>query len=301
MKAPPHAVSRLAARADDVTHPSEQRVPIGELIRGVRELSDDQIAQILMYQQKNGVRFGEAAVALRFANRDDVIDALAQQFNYPYKHGSASNPPNSELIVAAHPFSDEADAFGELRSRLLMEVLTDQARCALAVLSPDIGDGKSYVAANLAISFSQLGGRTLLIDADLRTPRLHKMFGVPHTAAGLSSLLSGRAESRTVHVVPDLPALHLLPAGPLPPNPLELLQRPGFGGVIEEMLDNFDHVVVDTPACAHGADARLIAAMARTALVIGRKGHSRISALQGLLGSLDRAGTRVAGVIMNEY
>ena len=86
---------------------------------------------------------------------------------------------HADLVAATDPFGEEAEAFRELRSQLLMGVLADgTARRALAVLSPDVGDGKTFFAANMAISFSQLGGRTLLVDADMRTPRQHLLFGV---------------------------------------------------------------------------------------------------------------------------
>ncbi len=273
---------------------------IGDLIRETRDLTDEQVEQILIHQREHGIRFGEAAVALQLATNDEVLWALSQQFHYPYVPGQ--RPENPELVVAANPFSDEAEAFRELRSQLMMGVMgSEEPRRALAVLSPNIGDGKTYLAANLAVAFSQLGGRTLLVDADMRTPRQQDVFGLGKTMAGLSGILSGRAEHKVIVQVPDLPSLYLLPAGAVPPNPLELVQRPAFGLLISELLGKFDHVVVDTPANAHGADARVIAAKCGAALVIGRKGRSRMDKMQALLASLGKAPVKVAGVAMNEY
>lgn len=273
---------------------------IGDLIREARNLTDAQVEQILLYQREQGLRFGEAAIALKLASNDDVVWALAQQFHYPYAPGE--NYRNPELVVAADPFSDEAEVFRELRSQLMMGVLgTDDPRRALAVLSPNIGDGKTYLAANMAVAFSQLGGRTLLVDADMRTPRQQDVFGVPNTPAGLSSILSGRAEQNVIQQVPDLPSLYLLPVGAVPPNPLELVQRPAFGLLIHELLSKFDYVVVDTPAAEHGADARVIAAKCGAALVMGRKGKSRMKALDALLHALGKGPAKLAGVVMNEF
>ena len=113
----------------------------------------------------------------------------------------------------ASPFSDEAEVFRELRSQLLMGVLRpDQPRRALAVVSPNVGDGKTYLAANMAIAFSQLGGRTLLVDADMRTPRQQDC-SASATGPGLSSVLSGRAEHERDPTVADLPSLYVLPVG----------------------------------------------------------------------------------------
>lgn len=273
---------------------------IGDLMRESRNLSDAQIEQILLYQREHDVRFGEAAVALDFATNDDVVWALAQQFHYPYVPGA--RPGNPELVVAANPFSDEAEAFRELRSQLMMSVMTgEEPRRALSVLSPNIGDGKTYLAANLAIAFSQLGGRTLLVDADMRTPRQQNVFGIGHPMAGLSGILSGRAEQNVIVQIPDLPSLYLLPAGAVPPNPLELVQRPAFGLLVAELLSKFDYVVVDTPANVHGADARVIAAKCGAALVMGRKGKSRMAAMDKLLKGLGKSAVKVAGVVMNEH
>lgn len=273
--------------------------PIGSLIRDACGLSEAQIQQIAGYQRATGMRFGEAAVALRFADRRDVVEALSQQFQYTT--GFAGREADSELVAAADPFSDQADAFRELRSRLLLEVLGERPRCALAVVSPDVGDGKTYLAANLAAAFSQLGERTLLIDADIRTPRQHRLLGVEH-ASGLSSVLAGFAEaSRVVQPVSGLPGLYLLPAGGVPPNPLELLQRPAFGALVREMLQKFEHVVLDTPAAIRGADSRVIAARCGAAIAVARRGRSRMDALEGLLAALARGPARIAGVVMNEH
>lgn len=272
---------------------------IGHFIRQARGLTDLEIGQILAYQRANGLRFGEAAIALKLATSDDVLWALSQQFDYPYA-AADSTALHDDLVAATEPFGEDAEAFRELRSQLLMGVLAEgPGRRALAVLSPDVGDGKTYFAANLAISFSQLGGRTLLVDGDMRTPRQHLLFSVDGEA-GLSSILAGRAEASVIHQVPGMPTLYVLPVGTLPPNPLELLQRPAAGLLVQELLTKFDHVIVDTPAAVHGADARVLAARSGAAFVIGRRDRTRIRALQGLIGALTSSQVRMAGVMLNE-
>lgn len=272
---------------------------IGDIIREAKRLTDAQIDKILAYQRKHGLRFGEAAVALKLATNDDVLWALSQQFHYPYAPNGKSDC-NPELVVAANPFCEQAEAFRELRSQLMMGVLSlSEARRALAVVSPDVGDGKTFVAANMAVAFSQLGGRALLVDADMRTPRQHKLFGIDNSN-GLSSILSGRSRQNVIHQVPDLPTLFVLPVGAVPPNPLELVQRPAFGLLMHELLSKFDYVVVDTPASVHGADARVVAAKCGAALVIGRRGKSRMKSMQTLITGLSKGPTQLAGVIVNE-
>ncbi len=273
---------------------------IGEILRELRHLDEKQVQAILEHQRKQGMRFGEAAVALRLATHDDVLQALSRQFHYSF-FPEMSGGSRGELVIASNPFSDEAEAFRDLRTQLMMGVLSsDQPRRALAVLSPDVGDGKSYIAANLAVGFSQLGGRTLLVDADMRTPRVHRLFGIEATS-GLSNILSGRNDDDMVQQVMDLPGLYVLPVGTIPPNPMELLQRPALGILLFELLSKFDHVVVDTPAATHGADARVIAARAGAALVVGRKGRSKMDDMQELVSKLGKSPIQIAGVVMNEY
>jgi chain length determinant protein tyrosine kinase EpsG len=273
---------------------------IGELLSKACKLGEPQIQQILAYQRKTGMRFGEAAVALRLVERKEVLEALYRQFQYtpgfPHQHGK------TELVAAADRFGEQAEAFRELRSRLLIEVMRDGPRCALAILSPDAGDGKTYLAANLAVSFSQLGERTLLIDADVRTPRQHQVLGVKPNGVGLTSVLAGFSDAaRLIHEVPGLPQLYFVPAGPIPPNPVELMQRPLFGQLVRRLLEEFDHVVVDTPAAVRGPDARVIAARCGAALVVARKSRSRLAPLEGLLSALARGPTQIAGVVVNEH
>lgn len=274
---------------------------IGDLIRELRRLDARQIELILLHQRQHGVRFGEAAVALKLASREDVLWALSQQFHYPYAVEGGLSGLGGELVAANDPFSDAAEVFRDVRSQLLMGVLApDQPRRALAVLSPDVGDGKTYFAANLAIVFSQLGESTLLIDGDMRTPRQHALFGMP-PGTGLSNILAGRAGTDAAMPVPALPGLHVLTVGTLPPNPLELMQRASFSFMMQELLTRFEHVIVDTPAATHGADSRVLAARCGAALVIGRRDRTRMDAMQALVQQVGRSHAKLAGVMLNAH
>jgi receptor protein-tyrosine kinase len=274
---------------------------IGDLLREVRGLTPVQIEQIVSHQKQHGVAFGEAAVALKLASRDDVMWALSKQFHYPYASAAAASSLNPELVTALDPFDEASEMFRDVRAQLLMGVMApDLPRRGLAVLSPNVGDGKTFFAANLAVAFSQLGGRTLLVDADMRTPRQHLLFNV-QARAGLSSILAGRTEDDVIHELPSLPGLFLLPAGTVPPNPLELIQRPSFGLLLQEVCTKFDHVIIDSPAASHGADARVTAAVSGAALIVGRRGRSRVDAIGVLSNQISKAHVRLAGVIINEH
>ncbi len=273
---------------------------IGEFIRRARHLSDVQVEQILLYQREHDVRFGEAAVALQLASREDVAKALSVQFHYPY--GAAREYSlNPDLVVAATPFGPQAEVFRDLRGQLLSGVLSpDLPRSALAVLSAAPGDGKTYVAANLAISLSQLGLRTLVVDANLRTPRMHTLFGI-RPRSGLSGVLAGLAESDVIHEVPGLPSLYVMPVGAVPPNPNELVANSAFTLLLNDLFERFDHVIVDTPAAVCGADARTVAMKCGASIVVGRRHASAIKSMRALLDSLAKTSTRLAGVLINEH
>ena len=287
------------------SHPTEAELldrgsPIGKLIRhSGANLDTDQVARVIAHQKKLGLRFGEAAVALGLVSGDEVVHALSQQYRYPYmpKDGQQKH---ADLVVANRPFSPHAEVFRGIRAQLKMRVYTPGTpRRAIAVLSADDGEGKSYFAANIAIAFSQLGGRTLLIDANLRKPRQHELFGIDN-AIGLSTVLSGRSAVHLIHSVSDLPSLFVLPVGAVPPNPLELLEGSGFGLLFSDVLRKFDHVIVDTPAFRHGMDGPVVAAACGAALVVVRQGRTHLGAVQDLVATLSENPAEVAGVIMND-
>ncbi|MCV2360223.1 polysaccharide biosynthesis tyrosine autokinase [Paucibacter sp. TC2R-5] len=273
---------------------------IGDIIRDARSLSAEEVEKVLAYQREKGVRFGEAAVALGLASEDDVLNALAQQFHYPLANAErrVSSP---ELVTLNQPFSVQAEAIRAARSQVTMRLHgAGEARTALAVISPEHGDGKTYFAANLAVSLAQLGGRTLLVDADLRSPRQHEVFCVSNTA-GLSNILSGRSEAQVIQTVEGVPGLFVLPGGSIPPNPLEMIERPAFGLLMRELCNKFDHVIVDTAAACVGADASMVASKCGAVIVLARKNSNKYDALQELVASVAGGSVRVLGAVLNDY
>jgi len=294
----------LSSLEHDMPHSEDSRgvsapgKPIGQIIRDVRPLSDADLDHILVVQKRMGVRFGEAAVALALVSQKDVMWALSQQFRYPFPREPGILAA-SEMVVASDPFGAQAEAFRELRSSIsAAQQLTE--RRPLAVLSQARGDGRSFVAANLALAFCQLGERTVLVDANLRNPGVHKLLGIPERPS-LSSLLSGMPLARPFDRSAQMPQLYVLQAGTPPPNPVELLDRPLFGRLLGELQRNFDRVIVDT-ACASGtADARVVASACRQAVLVGRKHHTPALQLNSLKSRLHKVGVDVVGVILNDH
>ncbi|MFM2345650.1 MAG: hypothetical protein RL654_403 [Pseudomonadota bacterium] len=288
MALPPQPAPTTAAVS---AHPAR---PIGELLRTLRPLSDGDIAHILVVQRRMGLRFGEAAVALDLASQADVLRALSMQFNYPCAL-DLSRFGAGGLVVATDPHGAQAEAFRELRSRILAG-----PRVPLAVLSPDRGDGRTHVAANLAITFSQLGERTVLVDGNLRAPALHRVFGLKERAS-LADLLNGRRPARPFDRSAELPGLFVMQVGAPPPNPLELLQQPLFAVLLRELQREFDRVIVDTPPARDSADARVIAATCGQAVLVGRSGRTDARAMNLLVERLRRTRADIAGVVLNAY
>jgi protein-tyrosine kinase len=273
---------------------------IGEILSKSKALRPEQIEAILAHQKQTGLRFGEAAVILGIVTSDDVLYALAQQFHYPYSP-VAKQKLNAELITAAQPFSKQAESFRAIRGQLLLKAFSsNDTKRAVAVISANQGDGKTFFAANIAVVLSQLGGRTLVIDADMRGPRLHEVFGVPNNT-GLSGLLSGRSAIQAICPIPDLPSLFLLPGGPIPPNPIELIERPAFSILMAELVNKFDYVILDTPAAVFGSDASALSIKCGASLCVARKGNSKIVGVQNLIATMSAGTVKLAGVIVNEY
>ena len=261
-----------------------------QLVRRRREVArKEEPEHIVPYRHEPSLRFGEAAAELR-----------SQQFHYPFNvYGSEVQSFGEELVAAREPFSDRAEEFRSLRSGLLSSVFSGVGKRALAVISAEQGDGKTYMVSNLAVSFSQFAGRTLLIDANLRNPRLHRLLRMKNEL-GLSNLLAGEVQSAAVPV-DGVEGLHFLGSGSSMADPVQLLQGARFSILLEQMADSFDYVFIDTPSNDNGPDARLIAARAGATLLVGRQGHSRVVRLRRLLSQLNMGPSVVAGVVLNQH
>jgi len=273
---------------------------IGTILAEEGKLAVADIEQVMALQRANGLRFGEAALRLGLITDDDLRCAVAKQYDLPHLV-PGSESVSRELVVAYEPFHPRAEELRALRTQL--SVRWSKAGIEhrmLAVTSPGGGEGRSYVAANLAVAFSQLGDRTLLIDADLREPRQHKLFNVPDRV-GLAAVLSGRADRDAMAPIREFGRLSLLPAGAPPPNPQELLSRPTLGAFLRDVWDEFDVILFDTPPAKLYADALNVAFRAGSAVMLARKDHTRLADTTGLVRELSDTGVRVVGTVLNVF
>ena len=273
---------------------------IGSILAEEGKLGGGDIERVMELQQTEGLRFGEAALRLGLITADDLRCAVAKQYDLPHLL-PGNESISSELVVAYEPFHPRAEELRALRTQLLMRWSnTKVGHRVLAIVSPGSGEGRSYVAANLAVVFSQLGERTLLIDADLRTPRQHRIFNVPDRI-GLSAVLSGRADRSAITQILEFGRLSLLPAGAPPPNPQELLSRPSLGVLLQEMWTEFDIILIDTPPAKLYADAQSVTFRAGSAMMLARKDHTRLADTASVIRELSDTGARIVGTVFNAF
>lgn len=279
----------------------QQGRSIGAILTESGKLSSEGMEKILKLQETENLRFGDAAVHLGLLTDSDIQYALASQYDYPYllRH---DNTVSDTLVAAYDPYCHQVETLRRLRSQLMMRRLTTGRpdRKVFAIISPLRGEGRSFILANLAIVFSQLGERTLLIDADMRHPSQHELFKL-NNRKGLSSFLASRDSTAEIQRVENFVDLSILTSGPTPPNPQELLGRPAFTDLLASIHKEFDFILIDTTAASDFADAHVVAARAGAAIILARKNHTPVSQVRQEAESMAGSGIEVIGAILNEF
>lgn len=205
----------------------------------------------------------------------------------------------SELIAITQPYAPQVEALRVLRGQLMMRWFDDEHR-SLAVVSAKAGEGCSYLAANLAVVFAQLGQRTLLVDANLRDPRQHHIFKLKANI-GLSDILAGRADLGSATQLESVENLSILSAGAVASNPLELLSRASFKGLIKQAAAQYNVVLVDTTPVTITADAQATVAHCGSALLVSRLNHTKFSDLTEMRDQIAITGAQIVGSVINDF
>jgi capsular exopolysaccharide synthesis family protein len=210
----------------------------------------------------------------------------------------AGEPTLDPYLCACHrPKSVEAEAYRAVRTALYFST-HGAGHSVFQVTSPDMGDGKSTLVTNLAVCVAQSGKKTIVIDADLRRPRLHRMFGQA-APCGLADVIAGRVAWRDAVRPGPVPNLFVLPCGPLPPNPAELLTSPKFQAVLDEVRAEYDIVLVDTPPLLAVTDPCAVAPRVDGVILtlrLSKKSGPQAERAREILASL---GVKVVGVVVN--
>jgi capsular exopolysaccharide synthesis family protein len=210
----------------------------------------------------------------------------------------ASSNEAVEIVTQARPQSQMAESYRALRTSLLLSSL-GAAPKVIMVTSARPQEGKTTTAINSAIVLAQKGATVLLVDADLRRPGVHKTLGLG-PCSGLSNVLTGSATlQQTITVSPVLPSLFILPAGTPPPNPAELLASTNMKQVLDELREQFDHVVVDTPPTLSVTDAVVLSPRMDAIILVIRSGKTTKQALRRARDILMQVNAHVTGVLLN--
>jgi chain length determinant protein tyrosine kinase EpsG len=271
---------------------------IGGILLASGKISPENAERVLRMQKELGIRFGEAAQRLGLITEADIQQVLARQFDYPYLQAGEKRY-DDRLLAAYQPFSPQVESLRAVRSQLMLRWFA-RGRNALTIIEVSPTDGGAIFAANLAVVFSQLGERTLLVDANLRQPGLHTVFDLP-AGPGLSDMLAGRADSNVIAKIDSFVSLSLLGAGTLPPNPLELLSRSGFAGLNNSLSGAYDVVLYSAAPCSLGSDALALAARTGGVLLVARKNHTLLADISAVAEEVAHGGAEVVGAVMVDY
>lgn len=229
---------------------------------------------------------------------DDLIERLGL---IPIGHIAwvpTTKAKRSEL-VALDTQSPSSEAFKALRTGVLFSTIDQQLK-AIVITSAELGEGKSRTAANLAIALAQAGHKTLLVDADFRRPSQHRMFGKVRNI-GLSNLIIQDAtESEAITAIEAVPNLWLLPSGPTPPNPSELLGSGRMLELMSKLWRDFSYVIVDTPPVNAVTDASILARSANATILVVEQGKTTFPALRHAKQMLDRVNANTIGAVLNK-
>ncbi len=284
------------------------------------KLSDEQIDQVNVAARTARLGFGEAAVHIGVVTQRE-LDAAIAWVRRTAREGETSIvetamrrrtkgrevtappqqkvAPGAEVILAHDPANPRSEGIRALRTALLLLDDTPSQAHALALVSPGAGEGRSLLAAELAVAFSQLRRRTLLVDADLRHPRQHILFGAEN-AWGLAQALALGGAPQMLSVK-DLSHLSVLTAGATVQNPLELLSDGRFGRLLNDWRYDYDFIVIDTPPVSSYADGLAIATTAGRALVLSRAAMTPRRDMKDMMRRLASAQTRVLGAVLSSF
>lgn len=205
-----------------------------------------------------------------------------------------------QLITLWDPKSNGAEAYRSMRSSLLLSSIDNPPR-VIVVTSSFPAEGKTTTALNLAIVLAQRGERVLLVDADLRRGSINRVFGIEGQSFGLSTVLTHPGTNRELPApLAELPTLHVLPTGPRPPNPAEMLSSNRMEEQMRHWTQQFDRIVIDTAPLLAVSDTQALAVRADAVVLVARAGVTRKRALIRARDLLWRVNAPVAGVVVND-
>ena len=201
------------------------------------------------------------------------------------------------LITLNNPKSPISEAYRTLRTNIQFSSIDHDIRCIM-VTSASPGEGKSTTTANLAVTYAQSDKQVLVIDSDLRKPTMHHTFSVSNRM-GISNILTGQSSSKDVIIETGIPNLFLLPSGPIPPNPSEMLASKRMKDLIAELLHHFDYIIIDTPPALAVTDAQIVSTLCDGVLLVIDSESVKSGPALKAKSNLDHVQARILGVVLN--
>jgi len=214
------------------------------------------------------------------------------------KSAASIRKAERRLIAVDNPKSPISEQYRTIRTNIQFSVIDTPLR-SLIVTSTGPGEGKSTTVANLAVVFAQQGKKTLLIDADLRKPTVHYTFRL-NNYAGLTSVLTNASPLSTALQDTSVENLTVLTAGPIPPNPAELLSSKAMAQCLEQLYETFDLVIFDTPPVLAVTDAQILANQCDGTVLVIESGNTEIEAAAKAKELLAAANAKLLGVVLNK-
>jgi len=210
---------------------------------------------------------------------------------------SPNNTQARHLIAVSNPKSPISEAYRTLRTNISFSAVDEDLR-VIMVTSAGPGEGKSTTVANLAATYAQSDKRTVLIELDLRKPTVHKTFKLSNRL-GISHVLTKQASLDEVIQNTDIPNLSAITAGMIPPNPSELVGSKALGAILDQLKEQFDQIIIDTPPVLALTDAQLISTHCDGVVLVAEAGKVKRSALIDAKERLNIVKARIVGVVLN--
>ena len=288
-------------------------------------LGSGQLERILRHAQNHATEFGEAAVTLKIITQQELEDAYAladardnsttvtliekalRKLSGAKQYQTSSQTlvshkvrPAKSLALVHDPYNDRSEKLRALATELMLLTGTSNKGSVITLVSPQNGEGRSQLAAELAIAFAQLDRNTLLVDADIRQPRQHNLFEGADERGGLAHALAEGTDPN-LHAVEGVDHLHLLVAGEKPSNPLELLSSSYFKKLVGLWRRQYDFVIIDTPPISQYADGLATVTVGGNALLVSRAQHSQYKDTKEMLRRLAATQSQILGAVINYF
>jgi len=202
-----------------------------------------------------------------------------------------------ELITHGHPKSMLSEAYRNIRTSILLS-FSERPPRKILLTSPNPAEGKTTTVINTGIALAQTGVRVVVVDTDMRKPRIHKIFG-EENEVGLSNFLSGNAELESILKKTGIPNLFFIPSGPIPPNPSELIGSNLFKSMMKCLEERFDHIVLDSPPVLGFADSTILSTFVDGIILVVAGGKTPRETLERAKEVLQQVSAKILGVVIN--